>query len=132
MVCASNWLNAIPLAEYGFNLSKSEFRDASALYFNHDIKGLPSKCSCGQRFNIKHVMNCKRGDSVIMIHNDIRDFQANLLKKVCKVCNDVKIETPLQSLANEHLEKGSINTDSARLDVRSRGFWRSGQMHSLK
>ena len=39
MVGASNWLNAIPLAEYGFNLSKGEFRDALALRFNHDIKG---------------------------------------------------------------------------------------------
>ena len=38
MVGASNWLNAIPPAEHGFDLSKGEFRDALALRFNHDIK----------------------------------------------------------------------------------------------
>ena len=61
---------------------------------------------------------------VITRHNDIRVFEANLLKKVC---NDVEIEPPLQPLTNEHLEKGSINTGSARLDVRARGFWRRCQ-----
>ena len=58
-----------------------------------------------------------------MRHNDIRDSEANLLKKVC---SNVEIEPPLQPLTNEHLERGSINTDSARLDVRARGFWRRG------
>ena len=89
---------------------------------NHDIKGLPSICPCGQRVDITHAMNCKCGDFVIMRHNDIRDFEAKLLKKVC---NDV--EPPLQPLTNGHLERRSINTDSARLDVRARGFWRRGQ-----
>ena len=67
-------------------------------------------------------MNCKRGGFVIMRH-DIRDFEANLLKRVR---NDVEIEPPLQLLTNEHLERGAINTDSARVDVRARGFWRRG------
>ena len=69
-------------------------------------------------------MKCKREGFVIMRHNDIRDFEANLLKKVC---NDVEIEPPLQPLTNKHLERGSINTDSAMLDVRAKGFWRRGQ-----
>ena len=69
-------------------------------------------------------MNCKRGGFVIMRQNVIRDFEANLLRKVC---NDVEIEPPLQPLKNEHLERGSTNTDSARLDVRARGFCRRGQ-----
>ena len=64
-------------------------------------------------------MNCKHGGFVIMRHNDIRDFEANLLKRVC---NDVEIEPPLQPLTNEHLERGAINIDSASLDVRARGF----------
>ena len=59
-----------------------------------------------------------------MRHNDIRDFEANLWKKLC---SDVEIEPPLQPPTNEHLEKGSVNTDSARLDFRARGFWRRGQ-----
>ena len=91
MVGASNWLIAIPLAEHRFNLSKDEFRDALALRFNHDYKGLSSKFPRGQRFEVTHAMNCKRGGFAIMRHNDIRDFEANLLKKLC---NDVEIEPP--------------------------------------
>ena len=71
-----------------------------------------------------HAMNCKRGGFVIMRHNDIRDFEAYLLKKVCK---DVEIEPARQPLLNERVERGCINTDSARLDVRARYFWRRGQ-----
>ena len=44
-----------------------------------------------------------------------------------KVCNDVEKEPPLQPLPNEHLERGPINTDSVRPDVRARVFWRRGQ-----
>ena len=45
-----------------------------------------------------------------MRHNDIRDFETNLLKKTC---NGVEIEPPLQPLTNGHLERGSKNKDSA-------------------
>ena len=55
MVGASNCLNAIPLAEHGINLSEGEFKDALAFHFNHGIKGLPSKCPFGQRFDITHM-----------------------------------------------------------------------------
>ena len=47
-------------------------------------------------------------------HNNVRDFEARLLRKVCA---DVQIEPPLQS----------ANEDQARVYVRARGFWRMGQ-----
>ena len=115
------------MGENGFSLPKGEFRDALALRlprFNHGFQGLPGKCPCGQRFDVTHAINCKRGGFIITRHNDIRDFEANLLKKVF---NDVEIEPPLQPLTNEHLERGSINTDSPRLNVRTKGFWRRSQ-----
>ena len=121
---ASNWLSAMPLADQGLTLNKCEFRDALALRFNRQLKGLPSQCPCGQQFNINHAMNCKRGGFVSMRHNDIRDFEANLLSKVC---NDVEIEPQLQPLTGENLSGGSNGGDQARLDVRARGFWRRGQ-----
>ena len=62
----SAWLNVMPLEEHGFTLSKNEFRDALALRYNRDIKGLPNKCPCGQNFNITHAMNCKKGGFVII------------------------------------------------------------------
>ena len=121
---ASSWLAVRPSTEQGFTLNKSEFRDALAIRYDRPIKNLPSKCPCGQAFTITHAMNCKKGGFVTMRHNDIRDFEANLLSKIC---NDVEIEPPLQPVTNEQLPTGSIQGDDARLDVRARGFWRKGQ-----
>ena len=44
-----------------------------------------------------------------------------------KVCNNVEIEPLIQSLTNEHLKRGSINADLARVGVRARVFRRRGQ-----
>ena len=121
---ASNWLNVLPLAEHGFNLNKREFRDALALRYNKQLRGLPSHCPCGQKFTINHAMNCKRGGFVNIRHNNIRDYESSLLSKVC---NDVQTEPELQPLTGEQLNRGTIKGDEARLDVRARGFWRRGQ-----
>ena len=59
-----------------------------------------------------------------MRHNDIRDFEANLLHQVC---NDVEIEPYLQPISYETLPASAVESDEARLDVRARGFWRRGQ-----
>ena len=59
-------------------------------------------------------MSCKKGGFVTIRHNNIRDFESNLLKKVC---NDVELEPKLIP----------VNDDEARLDIRARGFWRPGQ-----
>ena len=71
-----------------------------------------------------HAMNCKRGGFIAIRHNDIRDFEASLLSKVCA---DVEIEPALFPLQNEVMPTGTITGDEARLDVRARGFWRRGQ-----
>ena len=67
-------------------------------------------------------MNCKRGGFVIIRHNNIRDFEAKLLKQAC---NDVEIEPPLQPLEDEQV--AGITGEEARLDILARGFWRQGQ-----
>ena len=53
---------------------------------------MPSQCSCGQKYDVSHAMNCKRGDFIIMRHNNVRDFEANLLKTTL---NDVEVEPKL-------------------------------------
>ena len=78
--------------------------------------------SCGQKYDLNHALNCKRGGMVIMRHNNIRDFEANLLKQVC---NDVETEPPLQPLEGEILP--GLTGDEARPDIRARGLWRNGQ-----
>ena len=56
-----------------------------------------------------------------MRHNDLRDITAELLSKVC---NDVAIEPPLQSLSGEVITPQSANRqDDARADIHARGFW---------
>ena len=119
---ASNWLSAMPLEEYNFVLNKKEFRDAICLRYGKELKGLPSKCPCGQNFNLTHALNCKTGGFVIIRHNRIRDFEAELLKKTC---NDVEIEPPLQPLEGEIVH--GLDGLNAKPDVRARGFWREGQ-----
>ena len=86
------------------------------------MKDLPSTCGCGKDFDINHALNCAVGGYVIIRHNEVRNFEANLLRKVC---NDTQIEPPLQSLSNEVVT--SLTGDGCRPDIRARGFWRDGQ-----
>ena len=95
-----SWLNVLPLEEQGFTLTKGEFRDALALRYNKQLRALPSKCPCGQTFGVNHALNCKREGFVIIRHNNIRDFEANLLHKVH---NDVETKPPLQAVNDELL-----------------------------
>ena len=119
---ASSWLSALPLKEHGFNLNKGEFRDALAIRYNSSLRSLPTKCPCGQRFDLDHALNCKRGGFVIMRHNNVRDFESNLLTQVC---TDVQLEPPLQPLEGENIR--GLADDGARPDIRARGFWRPAQ-----
>ena len=121
---ASSWLTARPAQEHGFVLNKSEFRDAIAIRYNRPIKNLPSTCPCGQPFDLTHALNCKRGGFITIRHNEVRDFEAGLLSKVCV---DVEIEPSLTPVEGEQLHPSAIAGDDARLDVRARGFWRRGQ-----
>ena len=127
---ASSWLSAAPLEEHGFNLNKSEFQDALNIRYDKPLKNLPSKCACDSAFSLTHAMNCDRGDRgdrggfIIARHNNVRNFEANLLKQVC---NDVQLEPPLQSIAGYTFHRSANTREDARPDVRAKGFWRQGQ-----
>ena len=69
------------------------------------------------------ALNCKKGGFVIIRHDEIRNFNADLLKKVR---TDVQVEPQLQPLNGEQVSSGSVTGDEARLDMRARGFWCSG------
>ena len=119
---ASSWLNVIPLEENGFNLTKVEFRDAIPIRYNKRLRNLPSKCPCGSNFDITHALNCKRGCYVIMRHNNIRDFEVNLLRKLN---NDVETEPELQPITTERLR--GLSNDQCKPYIRARGVWRDAQ-----
>ena len=117
---ASSWL--ISLEDHGFTLTKGEFRDALALRYNKPLYSLLSNCPCGQKFNVTHALNCKKGGFVTMRHNNIRDFEANLLRIVH---NDVEFESQLQQVDNEQLNR--LKEDNAHPDIRAKGVWRNAQ-----
>ena len=49
---------------------------------------MTSLCPCGQNYVVPHAINCKRGGFMMMRHNNVRDFEANLLKITL---NDVEV-----------------------------------------
>ena len=45
-----------------------------------------------------HALNCKTAGFITIRHNRVRDFEAQILTKIC---SDVEIEPPQQSLEGE-------------------------------
>ena len=122
---SSAWLTALPVAEHGFLLHKGEFRDAICLRYGWNLNNTPQSCNCGTSFSVDHAMTCHMGGIPTIRHNEIRDITATLLTEVC---HNVATEPLLQPLTNESFNHRSANTEpNARLDIRARGFWNTGQ-----
>ena len=104
---ASSWLSALPFEEHGFALHKGAFSDALCFHYGWLPEGLPSKCVCGNGFNVDHAMNCSSGGSLLLIrHNELRDLTATVLSEAC---HDVAIESVMQKLTCEYLQYATAN-----------------------
>ena len=108
------------LSSMVFSLNKAEFRDAVMLRYGKEFKGFPATCPCGQKYDTTHALNCKKGGFVTIRHNNIRDYEANLLVKIHR---DVETEPSLQPIEREIVD--GIHGDDSRPDAR--GVWRDGQ-----
>ena len=109
----------LPIAEYGFELSKQQFWDSISLRYGWEISKL-STCLCGSKFDIQQSMNCKKGGFVTTRHNDLRDLTAKILSEVCY---NTETEPRRVPLSGEDLSNRTANrSNEARLDVRARGF----------
>ena len=64
---AYNWLTALPLKEFGYDLNKEQFWDALHIRFNWVISKLPSEWACGRKFNVQHAILCKKGTMKFVI-----------------------------------------------------------------
>ena len=118
---ASIWLTTLPIEQKGFYLTKREFWDSIHLRYGWPLPRLPSKCACGDSFNVSHALSCKKGGFVTQRHNELRDMTADLLSEVC---HDVQIEPILNELTGETLSYRSANiSPEARLDVSARSVW---------
>ncbi|CAM1154665.1 Uncharacterised protein r2_g4332 [Pycnogonum litorale] len=86
---------------------------------------MPSYCSCGSKYDVDHAISCKKGGFVVIRHNRLRDPTASMLKEVCY---DVQTEPTLNPVTGEEFhERTAVTSNEARLDIRARGFWQSGQ-----
>ena len=122
---SSAWLTVLPVAEHGFLLHKGDFRDALCLRYGWNLRNTPILCNCGTSFSVDHAMICHMGGIPTIRHNEIRDITATLLTEIC---HNVATEPPLQPLTNESFVHRTANTEpNARLDIRARGFWNTGQ-----
>ena len=116
---ASGWLNAMPLKRYHFDLTKSEFRDGSALRCGWEPVTMPSLCACNENFTVAHALFCQKRGYTHMRHSELRDSISNLLSDVC---HDVEIEPHFQPLQGETFALKSTTTDDdARLDIKDFG-----------
>ena len=118
---ASNWLTALPIQEFGFSLHKGAFTDAISLRYGWNPPRTPLNCPCGSSFSLSHSLSCPKGGLPTVRHNEIRDFTASLLSKVC---HSVAVEPTLQPINGELLNGASANVqDGARLDIVANGVW---------
>ena len=122
---ASAWLTSLPLKSEGYVLNKREFFDALALRYRWNLKYLPTKCQCGNPFNMDHAMQCLYGGYIHRRHDRIRDLFAKLLDGVAY---GVEVEPRLQPVSGEVLTAGTSVDDEARLDFAGKGFWQQCEM----
>ena len=113
------WLTALPLEAQKFSLSKQQFRDAIFDRYIWPMPGTPSYCACGVKNSPDHTLNCKLGGFVVMRHNNLRDYEATLLREVCR---DVKVEPDLLPLGGSGT-KSRNKAEKARPDVSAVGIW---------
>ena len=122
---ASAIITTRPLKEFGFALPKNEFRDILLMRYDWPLQNLPSRCPCGQSFDVHHAQICKLGGFVHMRHDDVRDLFGS---ECSKVLHDIQLEPPLQPLTGEILYPASANSaNEARADIRAKGFWTQQQ-----
>ena len=54
---ASSWLTALPLKRYGFDLTKTDFRDCLSLRYGLQPKNLPLKCPSGEDSTVSRALH---------------------------------------------------------------------------
>ena len=116
----SSTLNTIPVAEHGFFFdAKADFHDHINLRYCWPLENLPTTCPCGESYTVDHSQICKLSGFIHMRHDDTTNFLASCMKEIH---NDVETEPKLQPLTGE-----SLRYQTARADIRVRGFWTQGR-----
>jgi len=73
------WLSILPIFINGCDLSIEEFQDGVRMRYGITLDDLPRKGDgCGAKLNLEYALQCKKGDNVVLGHNDVRDELAFL------------------------------------------------------
>ena len=88
----------IPIKDQHLDLNKGQFADALCIRYNQPIRNLPSKCPCGEKFDVEHALSCKKGGFIAQRHDNLRDILTILLNRICK---DVEAEPHMLPVTNE-------------------------------
>jgi hypothetical protein len=123
---ASALVSTLPLQQYGFSLSKSDFTDSLCMRYRLPLTGLPSTCLCGAAYSVDHSQSCHVGGFINKRHDEVRDIIA---KELSQVLHDVQVEPHLKPLSPMEVlsHPSAITDDTARSDIRARGFWSDQQ-----
>ena len=76
-------------------------------------------------YNIDHALSCPKGGVIVIRHNEVRNFTAELLSECYR---NVHLEPTLTPLTGETFPASTITTDEARVEVAARGVWTKSQM----
>ncbi len=119
---AMAWMNALPLASEGFDLSAQQWRDRVAIQFGKTPAGMPAKCDgCGADFSIPHAMDCLKGGLVKWGHDNLRD----VVFELGKLAWGYATSEPVIRDAVERVADGG--SDGLRADVLVRGVWETNR-----
>ena len=105
-----SWLTVLPIKPLGFNLSKSDIWYAVRLRYGLPLNRLSSHCDCYKPYNVQHAISCKKGRSITLRCNELRD---NIAEMIEEVSSNVKAKPALQQLSGEEIKESQ--SDEARL-----------------
>jgi len=77
---ASSWLSTLPIKAIGYVLNKQEFTDAVCMRYGWKVKGISTRCACGETNSVNHSLICKLSGCTSMRHNSVRDSQAQIMR----------------------------------------------------
>jgi len=128
----------LPSTVNGTELSAQEYRDAILLRYGRAPGDLPSHCDgCGQKFDVRHALECKKGGLVILRHDEIRNELSDLASKALipsAVRDEPLIHTSRPAVQMPELDPSTPavsrnfhkNRGEDRGDVLIRGLWDRG------
>ena len=118
-------------------LSAQEFRDSLLLRYGRAPPNLPSCCDgCGQKFSVRHALECPHGGLIIGRHNEVRDelgeiaalaFAPNAIRDEPKIFpSHGASTTSTPAMTSAQVLTHTSKNDKERGDLLIRGLWTKG------